>query len=114
MTISIRGLVCYNLFVVVFFRPVRLIFKIEKLIVQIMCFSGNSRWVNSMDWSGSEDFKKAPTKSFLVDDKEAGLITNYGPLSFLKVKCTLSSSLISLYKYINFFLWSLLFCLTGS
>jgi serine carboxypeptidase-like clade 4 len=46
---------------------------------------GNSRWVNSMDWSGSENFKKASTNSFLVDDKEAGLITSYGPLSFLKV-----------------------------
>lgn len=53
-----------------------------------MCLSGNSRWVNSMDWSGSENFKKAPTKSFLVDDKEASLITSYGPLSFLKVKGT--------------------------
>ncbi|KAH9326159.1 hypothetical protein KI387_006337 [Taxus chinensis] len=46
---------------------------------------GNSRWVNSMEWSGHEDFTKAPTKPFLVDDKEAGLITSYGPLSFLKV-----------------------------
>lgn len=46
---------------------------------------GNSRWVNSMDWSGSENFKQASTKSFLVDDKEAGLITSYGSLSFLKV-----------------------------
>eukprot|EP00253_Pinus_taeda_P033117 PITA_33117 len=46
---------------------------------------GNSRWVNSMDWFGKDNFKKAPIKSFLVDDKEAGLITSYGPLSFLKV-----------------------------
>jgi carboxypeptidase C (cathepsin A) len=38
-----------------------------------------------MDWSGSENFKQASTKSFLVDDKEAGLITSYGSLSFLKV-----------------------------
>lgn len=46
---------------------------------------GNSRWVNSMEWSGHEEFTKAPTKSFLVDDKEAGLITSHGSLSFLKV-----------------------------
>uniref|UniRef100_A0A0D6QRX7 Carboxypeptidase n=1 Tax=Araucaria cunninghamii TaxID=56994 RepID=A0A0D6QRX7_ARACU len=46
---------------------------------------GNSRWVNSMEWSGHENFSTASTKSFVVDDKEAGLLTSYGPLSFLKV-----------------------------
>eukprot|EP01018_Ginkgo_biloba_P020482 Gb_30339 [translate_table: standard] len=46
---------------------------------------GNSRWVNSMEWSGHQNFTTAPTKPFLVDDEEAGLITSYGPLSFLKV-----------------------------
>eukprot|EP00252_Welwitschia_mirabilis_P002312 TRINITY_DN1222_c0_g1_i1.p1 TRINITY_DN1222_c0_g1~~TRINITY_DN1222_c0_g1_i1.p1 ORF type:complete len:512 (-),score=71.96 TRINITY_DN1222_c0_g1_i1:197-1732(-) len=46
---------------------------------------GNARWVALIEWSGQENFTKATTKSFVVDDKEAGLLTSYGPLSFLKV-----------------------------
>eukprot|EP01018_Ginkgo_biloba_P017191 Gb_07103 [translate_table: standard] len=46
---------------------------------------GNSRWVNSMEWSGHQNFTKAHTKPFLVDDGEVGLISSCRPLSFLKV-----------------------------
>ncbi|XP_006657694.1 serine carboxypeptidase-like [Oryza brachyantha] len=46
---------------------------------------GNSRWVNSMEWSGKEAFASSSEKSFTVDGKEAGVLKSYGPLSFLKV-----------------------------
>ncbi|KAJ4907960.1 Serine carboxypeptidase-like 47 [Raphanus sativus] len=46
---------------------------------------GNSRWVEQMNWSGQKDFGSAKTVPFLVDGKEAGLMKNHGPLTFLKV-----------------------------
>lgn len=46
---------------------------------------GNSRWVNSMEWSGQKDFVSSPESSFVVDDAEAGVLKSHGPLSFLKV-----------------------------
>ncbi|CAF1890048.1 serine carboxypeptidase-like 47 [Brassica napus] len=46
---------------------------------------GNSRWVEQMNWSGQKDFGAAKTVPFLVDGKEAGLMKNHGPLTFLKV-----------------------------
>nr|AMN14854.1 putative serine carboxypeptidase type 3 [Nepenthes mirabilis] len=46
---------------------------------------GNSRWVAAMEWSGQQNFTAAPEVPFLVDGNEAGVLTSYGPLSFLKV-----------------------------
>ncbi|GJT88328.1 serine carboxypeptidase-like protein [Tanacetum coccineum] len=46
---------------------------------------GNSRWVNAMSWSRQKDFVAASNVSFLVDGKEAGVLKNHGPLTFLKV-----------------------------
>ncbi|KAF8700781.1 hypothetical protein HU200_034138 [Digitaria exilis] len=46
---------------------------------------GNSRWVNSMEWSGKEAYVSSSEKPFTVDGKEAGLLKSHGPLSFLKV-----------------------------
>nr|GEU53300.1 serine carboxypeptidase-like [Tanacetum cinerariifolium] len=46
---------------------------------------GNSRWVNAMPWSGQNKFVAASNVSFVVDGKEAGIMKNYGPLTFLKV-----------------------------
>ncbi|KAK1314549.1 Serine carboxypeptidase 3 [Acorus calamus] len=46
---------------------------------------GNSRWVHSMEWSGQQKFVNSPTVSFEVDNKEAGQMKSYGPLTFLKV-----------------------------
>jgi len=46
---------------------------------------GNSRWVTAMDWSGQVEYAKADWKHFEVDGEEAGLVTGYGPLQFLKV-----------------------------
>ncbi|KAI3520557.1 hypothetical protein L1887_10006 [Cichorium endivia] len=46
---------------------------------------GNSRWVHAMSWSGQKDFVAASNVSFLVDGKEAGIIKNHGPLTFIKV-----------------------------
>lgn len=38
-----------------------------------------------MNWSGQKDFGSAKNVPFLVDGKEAGLLKNHGPLTFLKV-----------------------------
>jgi serine carboxypeptidase-like clade 4 len=38
-----------------------------------------------MDWSGQVEYAKADWKHFEVDGEEAGLVTGYGPLQFLKV-----------------------------
>ncbi|KAK1421632.1 hypothetical protein QVD17_24118 [Tagetes erecta] len=46
---------------------------------------GNYRWVDAMKWSGQPEFKAARVIKFKVDGKEAGLLKNYGPLTFLKV-----------------------------
>ncbi|KAJ0970148.1 hypothetical protein J5N97_023025 [Dioscorea zingiberensis] len=46
---------------------------------------GNSRWVQSMEWSGQQNFISSPELPFMVDGEEAGLLKTYGPLSFLKV-----------------------------
>ncbi|KAE9619339.1 hypothetical protein Lal_00047479 [Lupinus albus] len=46
---------------------------------------GNSRWVHAMEWSGQKEFVASSEVPFIVDDSEAGLLKNYGPLSFLKV-----------------------------
>ncbi|XP_041996822.1 serine carboxypeptidase-like [Salvia splendens] len=46
---------------------------------------GNSRWVHAMQWSGQNDFESSPEVPFQVDGSDAGLLTSYGPLSFLKV-----------------------------
>ncbi|KAL3695781.1 hypothetical protein R1sor_009857 [Riccia sorocarpa] len=46
---------------------------------------GNSRWVTAMDWSGQIQYAKAGWKPFKVDGEEAGSVTGYGPLNFLKV-----------------------------
>jgi hypothetical protein len=50
-----------------------------------MIWTGNSRWVNSMEWSGKEAFVSSSEKPFTVDGKEAGVLKSHGPLSFLKV-----------------------------
>ncbi|KAG8380547.1 hypothetical protein BUALT_Bualt06G0027000 [Buddleja alternifolia] len=60
---------------------------------------GNSRWVHAMEWSGKKEFVASPEVPFEVDGSEAGLLTNHGALSFLKVSLSLSLSL-SLYIYI--------------
>ncbi|KAI3748223.1 hypothetical protein L6452_11168 [Arctium lappa] len=46
---------------------------------------GNFRWVNAMKWSGQPDFEASTFGQFIVDGKEAGLLKNHGPLTFLKV-----------------------------
>ncbi|KAI3799355.1 hypothetical protein L1987_34649 [Smallanthus sonchifolius] len=46
---------------------------------------GNSRWVHAMSWSGQKDFVSSSNVSFIVDGKEAGILKNHGPLTFVKV-----------------------------
>lgn len=38
-----------------------------------------------MSWSGQKDFVTASNVSFLVDGKEAGILKNHEPLTFIKV-----------------------------
>lgn len=59
---------------------------------QYLYVIGNSRWVHAMEWSGQNKFVASPEVPFVVDDSEAGVLKNYGPLSFLKV------SLLSLHR----------------
>ncbi|XP_038721947.1 serine carboxypeptidase-like [Tripterygium wilfordii] len=52
----------------------------------LMCnWVGNLRWVSKMKWYGREEFEKVSRVSFVVDGEEAGLVRNYGPLTFIKV-----------------------------
>lgn len=46
---------------------------------------GNARWVAEIDWSGKQNYSTAASKSFMVGEEEAGVMRNYGPLTFLKV-----------------------------
>lgn len=46
---------------------------------------GNRRWVDSLKWSGSEEWGNARNKTWKVDGKSAGLVTEVGPLSFVVV-----------------------------
>ncbi|XP_071708237.1 serine carboxypeptidase-like [Rutidosis leptorrhynchoides] len=46
---------------------------------------GNWKWVHAMAWSGQKDFVAASNVSFIVDGKEAAMLKNHGPLSFMKV-----------------------------
>ncbi|XP_038721949.1 serine carboxypeptidase-like 48 [Tripterygium wilfordii] len=46
---------------------------------------GNLKWVSEMKWYGKEEFEKVSNVSFVVDDVDAGLLRNYGPLTFIKV-----------------------------
>lgn len=46
---------------------------------------GNSRWIHAMQWSGQKGFGASSEVPFLVEGSEAGMLKNYGPLSFLKV-----------------------------
>lgn len=48
-------------------------------------FTGNSRWVHAMPWSGQEEFVLALNVPFLVNGEEAGIMKNHGPLTFIKV-----------------------------
>ena len=48
-------------------------------------FSGNSRWVAVMEWSGQEAYNKAPWVNFTVDGELAGNFTGTDRLGFLKV-----------------------------
>ena len=61
--------------------------------MSISCdYPGIITWVTAMNWSGQQDFETASLVEFLVDGKEAGLLKNHGPLTFL---------MVSVYVYIN-------------
>ena len=43
-----------------------------------------------MEWSGQQKFVASSEVPFEVDGSKAGVLKNYGPLSFLKVSLSLS------------------------
>ncbi|XP_037469486.1 serine carboxypeptidase-like [Triticum dicoccoides] len=45
---------------------------------------GNSRCVDSMEWSGKKAFMSSVEKPFTVDGKEADILKSHGPLSFFE------------------------------
>ncbi|XP_038722616.1 serine carboxypeptidase-like [Tripterygium wilfordii] len=52
----------------------------------LMCdWIGNFRWVLELNWSGKEGFARSLVIQFIVDDELVGLLTKYGPLTFMKV-----------------------------
>ena len=51
----------------------------------LLAIPGNSRWATSLTWSGQEEYVRAPWRKFEVDGNEAGLVTGFKNLNFLKV-----------------------------
>jgi hypothetical protein len=46
---------------------------------------GNRRWVDQLQWEGSQGWSQAQDKAWMVKGQQAGLVTSYDTLSFLKV-----------------------------
>jgi len=52
-----------------------------------------------MEWSGQKEFAASPEVPFTVNDSEAGVLKNYGPLSFLKVSFSCLPTHLVLWKH---------------
>ena len=48
---------------------------------------GNEAWTEALDWSGSDSFRSASRKDFVVDGtgKKAGVYKSAGGFSFMRV-----------------------------
>jgi carboxypeptidase C (cathepsin A) len=46
---------------------------------------GNRRWVDQLQWEGSQGWSQAQDKAWMVKGQQAGLVTSYDTLSFVKV-----------------------------
>lgn len=46
---------------------------------------GNRRWVDGLQWEGAEGWSQAQDKPWSVKGQQAGLVTSYNTLSFVKV-----------------------------
>lgn len=46
---------------------------------------GNRRWVDQLQWEGAQGWSQAQDKAWMVQGKQAGLVTSYDTLSFVKV-----------------------------
>lgn len=46
---------------------------------------GNRRWVDGLEWSGSQGWSQAQDKPWKVDGKQAGEVTQFDTLSFVKI-----------------------------
>jgi hypothetical protein len=46
---------------------------------------GNRRWVDQLQWEGLQGWSQAQDKAWMVQGQQAGLVTSYDTLSFVKV-----------------------------
>jgi cathepsin A (carboxypeptidase C) len=46
---------------------------------------GNRRWVDALEWSGSQGWSQAQDKPWKVGGKQVGEVTSFETLSFVKV-----------------------------
>lgn len=56
---------------------------------------GNRRWVDGLEWSGAQGWSQAQDKPWVVKGKQAGEVTSYGTLSFVKVFQAVSVGLLN-------------------
>jgi len=56
---------------------------------------GNRRWVDGLEWSGAQGWSQAQDKPWVVKGKQAGEVTSYGTLSFVKVFQAVSVQLLN-------------------
>ena len=53
---------------------------------------GNRRWVDALEWSGSQGWSQAQDKPWKVDGKVVGEVAKYDTLSFVKVYQAVSAA----------------------
>lgn len=46
---------------------------------------GNRRWVDQLQWAGTEGWAQAQDKPWVVKGRQAGLVTNFDTLTFVKI-----------------------------
>lgn len=59
-------------------------------LMALLSISGNSMWTAALPWSGQIEYARAPWKKFEVNGIEAGLVTGFKNLNFVKV-CKLTN-----------------------
>lgn len=57
---------------------------------------GNRRWVDQLQWEGQEGWAKAENKAWSVGGKQAGEVTTYDTLSFVKIFEAVSADVLRL------------------
>lgn len=60
-------------------------FLVTLFYLALLPIEGNLRWATALTWSGQVEYARAPWRKFEVDGIEAGLVTGFKNLKFLKV-----------------------------